>query len=89
MEDVEEMGADAEDPGKGGIKCTSVGNFLQVCGSGGYPIWVWDVGANPLNGLYTGGVPAQGGPLDYGKKPRKLPESGREYPPPPSPPWGK
>ena len=32
------MGVDAEDPGKGGGKREGVGDFLQGCGSGGYPL---------------------------------------------------
>ena len=49
------MDADVDNPGKGGVKCDFVGVFIQGCGSGGYPIWVQDVGDNTSHGPESGG----------------------------------
>ena len=53
------MGTGVEDTGNGGGVFVDVGELLLGSGPGGYPIWVFNVNADPPHGL------------DYGRFPEK------------------
>ena len=55
------MGTGVDDTGNGGGAFVDVGELLLGGGPGGYPIWVFNVNADPPHGLDAGRVPEKSG----------------------------
>ena len=56
------MGAGVQVVDQGGCVCPDLGENLCGGGSGGYVVWVRDMGANTENWEASGWIPPQGGP---------------------------
>ena len=60
LEGAEDLGTDGKDTGTGGRQPTAIYGVLQGSGTYGSPIWVRDVGDDPLHGQVPYNVPPHG-----------------------------
>ena len=65
MQVAEDLFTDGKDTEKGRHHPTGLGGVIKCGGTGGYTIWVGDVGSDPPHGKGPGEFPGQGRLADY------------------------